>query len=202
MAAAEDGVRAFLALPIDPAARSRLARAVEDLRPLLRGLRWVSGEGWHLTLRFLGPSTPEALHRLTPSVRAAAAACPAGEGRLGGLGMFPERGSPRVLWLGLDLPEPVRALQVACEAAARAAGFAPEDRPFKSHLTLGRWRDRVPRPQLPPLELGPTGLAEVVLFKSDLRPQGAFHTALEVFPLARLDRAGGAEETGGHQVNH
>ncbi len=185
MAVVQDPIRAFLALPVDPAARSRVARTVEDLGSALRGLRWVSGESWHLTLRFLGPSTREALNRLIPQVREAAAACPAGEGRLAGLGMFPERGSPRVLWLGLELPEPVRALQQACEAAARSAGFAPEDRPFKSHLTLGRWRDRVPRPQLPAVELGATRLEEVVLFRSELRPQGALYTALEVFPLAR-----------------
>lgn len=178
-------IRAFLALPLDLAARTRLARSVEDLRPRLPGCRLVSADGWHLTLRFLGPSTPAALQRLTPLVREAAAACPAGLGRLGGLGLFPERGSPRVLWLGVELPEPVRALQTACEAAAQAAGFSAENRPFRAHLTLGRWRDRGPRPQLPLLDLGAASLAEVVLFRSDLRPQGALHTALEVFPLAR-----------------
>jgi 2'-5' RNA ligase len=185
MAASQDLIRAFLALPIDPAARSRVAQVMEDLRPLLRGLRWVSTQGWHLTLRFLGPSTPEALDHLSQRLRGAASACPAGEGRLGDLGLFPERGSPRVLWLDLELPEPVRALQQACEAAARAAGFAPEDRPFRSHLTLGRWRERVPRPQLPSVGSGVTRLDEVILFRSDLRPQGALYRPLEVFPLAR-----------------
>lgn len=185
MAVSQDLVRAFLALPIDPAARSRVAHAVEDLRPLLRGLRWVSIEGWHLTLRFLGPSTREALDRLSHQLRGAASACPAGEGRLGELGLFPERGSPRVLWLDIELPEPVRELQRACEAAARAAGFAPESRPFKSHLTLGRWRQRVPRPQLPSVGSSLTRLDELILFRSDLRPQGALYTALEIFPLAR-----------------
>ena len=185
MAASLDLVRAFLALPIDPAARSRVADAMEDLRPLLRGLRWVSTEGWHLTLRFLGPSTREALDHLSQKLLGAASVCPAGEGRLRELGLFPERGSPRVLWLNIELPEPVRALQQACEAAARTAGFAPEQRPFKSHLTLGRWRERVPRPQLPFVGSGVARLDELILFRSDLRPQGALYTPLEVFPLAR-----------------
>src|SRR3989304_4362903 len=104
--AADDRIRAFLALPLDPAARTRLARSVEDLRPRLPGCRLVSADGWHLTLRFLGSSTPAALQRLTPLVREAAAACPAGEGRLGGLGLFPERGSPRGLWLRLEVAGP------------------------------------------------------------------------------------------------
>jgi 2'-5' RNA ligase len=185
MTSSQDLVRAFLALPIDPAARSRVAQVAEDLRPLVRGLRWISAEGWHLTLRFLGPSTREALNGLSQRLRGAASACPAGEGRLGELGLFPERGSPRMLWLDIELPEPVLALQRACEAAARAAGFAPEERPFKSHLTLGRWRERVPRPQLPSVGSSLTRLDELILFRSDLRPQGALHTPLEVFPLAR-----------------
>jgi 2'-5' RNA ligase len=183
MTASQDLVRAFLALPIDPAARDQVARVIEDLRPLLRGVRWVSSAGWHLTLRFLGPSTQEALDCLSQPLRAAAAACPAGEGRLGPLGLFPERGSPRVLWLDVELPEPARTLQRACEAAARSAGFAPEDRPFKGHLTLGRWREMVPGPKLPSVVWGVTRLEELVLFRSDLKPQGALYTPLQVMPL-------------------
>lgn len=185
MTASQPLVRAFLALPIDAPARSQVARTIEELRPLLRGLRWVSTDGLHLTLRFLGPSSAEALDRLTRQLREATAACPAGQGRLGGLGLFPERGSPRVLWLDLELPEPLRVLQRACETAARAAGFAPEGRPFKSHLTLGRWRDPLPRPQLPSVEPCLTRLDELVLFRSELRPQGALYTRLQVLPLAR-----------------
>jgi len=185
MGASQDLVRAFLALPIDPAARSRVVHLTEDLRPLLRGLRWASPQGWHLTLRFLGPSTRESLDQLSQKLRGVASACPAGEGRLGELGLFPGRGSPRVLWLNVELPEPARALQQACEAAARAAGFASEDRPFRSHLTLGRWRESVPRPQLPSVGSGVTRLDELILFRSDLGPQGALYTPLEVFLLAR-----------------
>ncbi len=184
-AAPDDRIRAFLALPLDPVARGRLAERVESMRSAFGGCRLGSADGCHLTLRFLGPSAPEELERLMPMVAAAAAACPSGEGRLKGLGVFPERGSPRVLWLGLELPEPFRKLQAACEAAARAAGFAAETRPFKAHLTLGRFRDREPRPQLPPLDLGQAEFAQLVLFRSDLRPQGALHTPLRVFPLAR-----------------
>jgi hypothetical protein len=50
-------------------------------------------------------------------------------------------------------------------------------------VTLGRWRERARRPAAPALDLGTTGLGPVVLFKSDLRPQGAVHTPLREFPL-------------------
>jgi 2'-5' RNA ligase len=100
-----------------------------------------------------------------------------------GLGLFPERGSPRVLWLGLELPQPMTELQAACEASAVAAGFSRETRPFSPHLTLGRWRDRAARPELPAVELGPVALDTLVLFRSELRPDGAVYTELARFGL-------------------
>jgi 2'-5' RNA ligase len=181
-----DTVRAFVALPLDAAALGRVVETIAALGARTAGVRWVRPEGLHLTLRFLGPSSPEALARMEPALRAAAAACPATVARLSGLGVFPERGSPRVLWLGVALDSGVLVLQQACERAAIGAGFAPEGRAFRPHLTLGRWRDRASRPSLPDVDLGETALDRLVLFRSELRPAGAVYTPLGVFPLGRL----------------
>lgn len=176
-------VRAFLALAFDEPMRARLAEALERLRREVAGVRWLSPEAIHLTLRFLGPSTPEALDRLSPGVERAARACPPCAAGIEGAGFFPPHGPPRVIWAGLALPPSVIELQAECERAAVAAGFESEDRPFRPHLTLGRWRERVRRPPAPALDLGTTRLGPVILFKSDLRPQGAVHTPLRTFPL-------------------
>ncbi len=81
------------------------------------------------------------------------------------------------------MPPFVSELQAACERAAVAAGFPREGRPFRPHVTLGRWRDRVRRPAAPPLDLGTTRLGPVILYQSELRPPGAVHTPLQEFPL-------------------
>jgi len=168
-------------------ARELRGEAIGDLqvrlRPRLGGIRLVRPEGIHLTLRFLGETSPAQVETLRPRLATAAALCPLAEARVAGLGTFPERGSPRVLWLGLEVPPPVLDLQRACERAARAAGFEGEDRPFRAHLTLGRWRERAVRPDLPPAELGATRLDALVLFRSDLHPGGAVYTPLARFPL-------------------
>jgi 2'-5' RNA ligase len=75
------------------------------------------------------------------------------------------------------------ALQAGCEAAAVAAGFPREARRFSPHLTLGRWRDRAARPELPAVDLGSSVLDTLVLFRSELRPEGAVHTQLQRFEL-------------------
>ena len=179
----EGSVRAFLALDFDEPMRARLTEAVERLKREVGGVRWLAPETVHLTLRFLGDSTPDALDRLSSPVERAAAACPPCEARAEGIGFFPSHGPPHVIWLALTLPPAVAALQSECERAAVAAGFGAEKRPFRPHVTLGRWRDRVRRPAAPALDLGSTRLGPVILFKSELRPDGAVHTPLRSFPL-------------------
>jgi RNA 2',3'-cyclic 3'-phosphodiesterase len=175
--------RAFVAIELGPALREAIGDLQARLRPGLGGIRLVRAEGIHLTLRFLGDTSPTQIESIRARLADAAARCPAAEARVAGLGTFPERGSPRVLWLGLEVPQPVLDLQHACERAARASGFDKEERPFRAHLTLGRWRERAARPDLPPADLGTTRLETLVLFRSDLRPDGAVYTPLARFAL-------------------
>ena len=180
---ATDTARAFVAIELEPPLREAIGDLQAGLRPRLGAIRLVRPEGIHLTLRFLGDTSPAQVETLRPRLAAAAAECAPAEARVAGLGTFPERGSPRVLWLALEVPPPIFDLQRACERAARAAGFEREERPFRAHLTLGRWRERAASPELPPADLGMTRLDTLILFRSDLQPGGAVYTVLARFPL-------------------
>jgi len=179
----EKAIRAFVALPLPDRLRRAVAEAIQRLTPTLPGVRFVRGEGAHVTLRFLGWTRADTIAALEAPLRAAAAACPPLDVAVRGLGTFPERGRPRVLWLGLEVPPAAAALQAACERAAVAAGFEPEARAFHPHLTLGRWGDGARRPPLPDVDLGSAHVAELVLYRSELRPSGSVYTPLAVFPL-------------------
>lgn len=180
-----DHVRAFVALELDARLREALGELQASLRPRLGPIRLVRPDGIHLTLRFLGSTTPQQAATMRPILAAAASACAPAEARVAGLGTFPERGSPRVLWLGLEVPPAILDLQGECERAALAAGFEKEERPFRAHLTLGRWRDRAARPDLPAADLGATRLDALVLYRSEMRPGGSLYTPLERFALRR-----------------
>jgi 2'-5' RNA ligase len=182
-AGAARAIRSFVALPVGERMRARIAETIDTLRAGVQGIRWVDGAGAHLTLRFLGRASAERLTALAEPLGRAAAACPASEAAFAGLGTFPERGSPRVLWLGVTLTPEIEALQVACEAAAVAAGFERETRPFRAHVTLGRWRERARQPRLPEIDLGAALLDRVILFRSELKPSGAVYTPLASFAL-------------------
>jgi 2'-5' RNA ligase len=177
-------VRAFVALELGAAVRDAIGKLMASLRARTPGARWVRPEGVHLTLRFLGDTPPERIEELLPLLAAAASGCEPVEARATGLGTFPGPGKPpRVLWLGIGLPPSALSLQAACERAAVAVGFPREERPFRGHLTLARFRERVSRPALPPVDLGPIPLQTLALVRSELRPGGAVYTAIARFPL-------------------
>jgi RNA 2',3'-cyclic 3'-phosphodiesterase len=179
-----DSVRAFLAAALAEETRERLRALTAGWSGAVPGLRLVRPANAHVTLRFLGQATPAQLGRVAGLVAPAAAACRAAPATAGGLVLLPPRGTPRVLALELALPVEVLALQRACETAAQEAGFAPEPRSFRAHVTLGRFGRRAARPPLPPSEPFPVPLDRVVLCRSDPGPGGVTYTVLATFPLA------------------
>ncbi len=173
-----------MALDLGVEVRRDIEKLIASLRPRVSGARWVRPEGVHLTLRFFGDTPPDRIEQLRPALAAAASGCEPFEAQVAGLGTFPGPGKPpRVLWLGIRVPSPALALQAACERAAVAAGFPAEERPFRGHLTLARFRERVLRPALPPVDLGAVRLETLLLLRSDLRPGGAVYTPIDRFAL-------------------
>lgn len=184
-------MRLFLALELPEQVRAGLRTAGETLRKKHAGWRWVRPQAIHLTLRFLGEVDPVESARHTEHWRQTASTCRGGTFRVAGNGVFPPRGRPRILWAGILDPDPadfLTELASALEQEARRLGFKPENRPFRPHLTLARAARGGGRPSVPdPGTLGDLGTVdanELVLFRSELRPEGARYTVLERFPLA------------------
>jgi len=182
-------MRLFIAVDLPPTVRDALRRQEDDLRRELPGLRWVRPEAIHLTLRFLGEVDETARPPLSAALAAALPGSqPAFRVGVGGLGTFPSRGRPQVIWVGLVEMEAgtLTRLQARVEAAVQEAGFPPEERPFRPHLTIARAGG-----QRPPAGLverlagrerpGPLSfeVSSVCLFRSILRPEGAEYRRLE-----------------------
>jgi 2'-5' RNA ligase len=180
-------LRAFLALEIGEGARRAAAGAAQRLAREVRGreVRWTRPESYHLTLRFLGELPAEQVAPLAARVAEAVAGVAPFELRLGALVAFPSARRPRVLAASVEPEAPLAELARRVEAATLRAGFSPEARAFRPHLTLGRVRDRA-HPDLAaagPLAPEPFRVAEVVLFRSDLHADRAVHTPLERIAL-------------------
>ena len=134
-------MRCFLAVPIAEPALAAVERLQAELRERVAGVGWARPETLHLTVHFFGQIDEDraatALSDVTPIVERT----PPFDVVLDRLGAFPEKGIPRVLWLGpaREVPQ-LTALALECRVALAAAGFEVEDRRYHAHCTLGRPR--------------------------------------------------------------
>lgn len=143
------GRRIFIAAPLPDAAAAAVAALVDRVRAAGvpgggRDVRWVRLDSLHLTLRFLGPTLDDRIEPALGAVRAAGAEAHPFDVTIGGAGTFPNEARPRALWLGLRAGgSALSDLAATVDRALVAAGWPPETKPFRAHLTLAR-ADGVP----------------------------------------------------------
>ncbi|MBL9075942.1 MAG: RNA 2',3'-cyclic phosphodiesterase [Planctomycetes bacterium] len=148
-------------------------------------VKWVPADQLHLTLVFAGDLEDAQVDGLRRDL--ATIDVPALSLRLQGLGHFPPRGEPRVVWaaLGGDI-EALTALQERVAALAEQHGVERDERGFTPHVTLGRVKspfgalaliDQLQQvgATLRDKPFAPTGL---VLYRSELLKGGPEHTPL------------------------
>jgi len=179
--------RAFLAVYPDPAARAALATCLVGLASdVPRGVRWTSPEQAHLTLRFFGNLTDGDVTTAARVVSELTATREPFSLAWGGLGAFPGWRRPRVIWIGAGSGgAELEALAADLDDGFAAAGLGRADRPFRSHLTLGRCRDgaaldpvTLERLRRRPVDIPPGRVTAVCLMESRLGPRGAAHHLL------------------------
>lgn len=181
-------MRLFLAIELPEAARAAI-RSVQDriassLGSGATALRFVRPEHLHVTVLFLGEVAPPQLE-VTLRALEAPLERPPFRLMLGTTGVFPARGAPRVVWLGVT--DGIRDL--AALNAALASRLPPQDgsTPFVPHVTLARWRRAGARrrPVLPPVDarLAAVQVDSVALFESRLSSAGPAYTAVRRIPL-------------------
>lgn len=187
-------VRTFIAIELPGDVRQYVAECEDRLRRAGADVRWVRPDRIHLTLLFLGEVPADRLADLEAAVRSAAGSFGPLTLRAAGAGRFPPRGAPRIIWIGIEEPTG-RLLALQKAVADAAADFAEkrEDRAFAAHLTVGRAKSgKNARPLDEAIaamaaETGPAfEVREVVIFKSELSPQGPAYTPLAKLPLAGL----------------
>jgi 2'-5' RNA ligase len=184
-------VRLFIAIQLPPVLA---ARAFDLLPTSLPALRRVKAENLHLTLAFLGQTPDERLGDVTAAAKDAAASVSPFRLVFDRPGRFPERGRPRVVWLGIA-DGAVRVLQLGegVYAGLRSRGLRFDDRPLAPHLTLARVVDDASAAEaktvgaaLEDLVIGNMAfeVREIAVVQSVLSPKGPRYMALATVPLA------------------
>ncbi|MBO9325826.1 MAG: RNA 2',3'-cyclic phosphodiesterase [Roseiflexus sp.] len=194
--------RLFIAVELPDTLREELASLQTRLKRDQPPVRWVKPEAMHLTLWFLGDVRDNQIADLKTTLMLSFAGQHAAHIRLGAPGAFPNLQQPQVIWVGLAEGEAhLRSWYDALARRLPDLGFPADPRPFRPHLTLGRVRREASAEQqqrlgaaLRSLKLSSDhmwNLQRVVLFRSDLRPEGPRYTALAEVDLQGLEAARG-----------
>jgi 2'-5' RNA ligase len=158
-----------------------IATTLAELDPHLQGVRWLERRQMHLTLAFLGNVGTEIQEALSEKLRAISWKSfflP-----LIGLGTFPSKGWPKIIWIGVGTGHPhLFQLHKRVQEVLLAVGLEPDLRSFHPHVTLARCRDVSPqtiRPFLKSHADFDAGMIHVESFRlnsSELTPAGSVYT--------------------------
>jgi RNA 2',3'-cyclic 3'-phosphodiesterase len=159
-------------------------RRLRDAAPDARA-SWVREENLHLTVKFLGDTPVTRVEAFSEATQRAANRVSPFELIVGGCGMFPPRGQPRVLWIGIQDPSgELINYHRALEDEGAKLGFARDERPFHPHLTIARLRQSPDARQLADLhrEMGfaPVSVKvnDVCVIRSEMRGEGSRYTVI------------------------
>lgn len=102
-----------------------------------RSFQWVPPANRHITLHYLGATSPGQLEMLK-QLLTTLADFPAFSLQLQGIGVFPDLKNPHVLWAGVALNPQLESLYRQLLELVVACGFTPEKHGYHPHVTLAR----------------------------------------------------------------
>jgi len=172
-----DTLRLFFAIEVPEETRSEIARFGETLD---RSWKPSRPHQLHITLAFMGEVIPDVLEKVIAAGNEAASTVPAFNVSISDTAVFPETGEPRVLYAQVDGGQLFYDL---AGSLRQKLGDLADNKKVKPHLTLARARgDRPARKVLRKFK-GSWPVADFVLFKSTLTPEGARHEVVQKFNL-------------------
>ena len=178
-------MRTFLAIALPPEVKAPLADTVQRLAPIASEVKWCGKDQLHLTLAYLGETSPAILPHVAAATDRVCAALPAFTCRAYGLGFFGTKRNPRSLWAGVDPTPELQALHERLWTDLKRFGFENGELDFRPHVTLGRCRETVRNRAVieamdaqEEVDFGTWRVTRVTLYESRLTPRGAVYRTL------------------------
>lgn len=177
-------IRLFVALQPTEAVRATLAGLSEDVAKV----NWTPSRQFHITLRFIGEVSAAQTRQMEEALAHVHVRRFFLE--LEGVGGFPPRGRPHVLWAGVRSHPLLHQLRQRVDDSLLAVDPSLELRPFIPHFTLGRCGEAPPVAVAHWLKrhrdfTGPAWPVDAFyLTSSEPAPAGVVHRIVRKFPLA------------------
>ncbi len=194
-------IRSFIAIELPEGLKTELAKLQSKLKVERPRVKWVSPDGIHLTLKFLGDIETTAVDRIIQAMTEAVNGIQPFDLCIGQMGVFPNYERVQVVWVGLDgRIDMLDRLYKQLEDSLTIIGFPPEKRGFKPHLTLARVGDEaMPEERKIFGDFIAGNKAEIScsikagglsLMKSLLTPRGAVYSRLAYVNFSRINDIG------------
>jgi 2'-5' RNA ligase len=187
-------IRTFVAIELPENIRFDIRKLQHAFTSFRFEIRWVKPLNMHLTIKFLGDVDPVDLDTIGKVLSDIAGKFPSFDLIPRGLGVFPSLKRPRNLWIGIaGQTDVLGSIQQSVNSGLNEIGFTTEKRPFRGHLTFGRIKSRIDQDRL--LEAFHAQqkfvsksftVENLVMFKSELTPDGPIYTKLYEMPLGIL----------------
>ncbi len=171
-------MRAFIAIDVP------YFKEIENLQKSISGrFKAVEPHNLHLTLKFLG----DVEEREVESIVKAMESCrrESFSVRLKGIGFFPNENYVRVLWIGIEDPDPLVSLMKCLDTHLSRMGFEKEKK-YIPHLTIARVKSRISienRDRFTYMNFGIFQVTEIKLKKSTLTEKGPIYEDIAVVSL-------------------
>ncbi len=183
-------IRTFIAISVPEEIKERISDFQRNFKKGKGFIKWVRTESMHLTLKFLGDVEEDRIASMAESVQETVGSQKPFTISLAGTGVFPHPGRPRVLWVGVEEGKEILiSLAEKIDRSCTSLGFKPEKRKFSAHLTLGRVKSAkgidstLSTVKTADFQGGSFQADEIVVMKSELRPEGAQYTPLHTIKL-------------------
>jgi RNA 2',3'-cyclic 3'-phosphodiesterase len=191
-------VRTFIAVDFPPNILKKIAEITAFFKTLTpeKDLKWVDIDNLHLTIKFLGEieesKTAQVKHTLSHALKNQNSF----DIEINGLGMYPNKNNPRVIWLGITGASPLTKIYQGLNRELTAIDISPERRAFSPHLTIARISRHTDHKQAQQIgrilseykveSLGVTTIEQVHLYQSVLTPSGPIYTLLHSVALNQV----------------
>lgn len=178
-------VRCFISIELDEYIKRKISELIDFLRKYEADIKWVEPENLHLTLKFLGNTQLEKIQIIKEVLTNISKKIFPFYIKIQGIGFFPNKKYPRVLWVGLENKEKIIDIQKKIEADMSKIGYKKEEREFDPHITIGRTRSFTKISNLleclddyKKYDFGTLFVDRINIMKSDLTSKGPIYTKL------------------------
>ena len=183
--------RTFVAIELPQNIQDAIRKLQHSFASHRLDIRWVKPGNTHLTLSFLGDVDPFDIESVNRVLSDIAANYPIFDLSPRGVGIFPNVRRPRIIWVGIaGKTDVLRSVQKSVVNVLVPLGFAAEKRPYRGHLTIGRIKNRPNQGSLvtalrtqQEFDCEAFTVRRLIIFKSELHPDGPVYTQLYRIPL-------------------